>query len=397
MAEDKKISSGLVIGIDGANLRQGGGVTHLIELLRSAKPHEHGISQMVVWSNASTLAAIEDRPWLVKLNPSELDQGLIKRILWQKFKLSKAAVQVDCDLVFIPGGSYVGKFRPVVTMCRNMLPFEMHELIRYGWTLKRLRLLLLRQLQSHTFRHADGLIFLTKYAADSVLAITGALRSQTRIIPHGIGARFEIRPKHQRPISGYTTASPYRLIYVSIVDQYKHQWHVVEAVASLRREGLPVALDLIGPSYAPALTRLNECIAKWDSHQSWVTYHGAVPYEELHLRYKQADLGIFASSCENMPNILLEMMISGLPVVCSNRGPMPEVLGNFGIYFDPEQPQQIEHALRRLIDSPQLRAEMAGASFARSGRFTWEQCATDTCAFLARTARQHKGLTCAAS
>jgi glycosyltransferase involved in cell wall biosynthesis len=395
--KNTKNPTGFVIGIDGTNLRQGGGITHLVELLRAAKPQEHGISRVLVWSNASTLAALEDRPWLVKVNPPDLDQGLLHRTLWQKFKLSNLAREAGCDLLFVPGGNYAGSFKPIVTMSRNMLPFEMQELSRYGWSLKKLRLLLLRQSQSRSFHHADGVIFLTQYANNGVLAITGPLPSLTRVIPHGLNDRFQMSPRAQREIAAYSVDHPYRLIYVSIVDQYKHQWHVVEAVAALRRAGLPVTLDLIGPSYAPALERLKTCLDQWDPQRNWVNYRGAIPYQELHLKYAQADLGIFASSCENMPNILLETMASGLPVACSNRGPMPEVLGDAGVYFDSEQPQEIERALRKMIESPVLRGEMAKASYERSLQFTWERCATETFAFLAQTALQHKASTCAAS
>lgn len=390
MEKNKGNLSGLVIGIDGTNLRQGGGITHLVEFLRAAKPEEHGISQVVVWSNSNTLAAIENRPWLVKLNPPELDGGMIKRIFWQKWNLSQAAHEAGCDLLFVPGGSYVGSFKPVVTMSRNMLPFEMQELSRYGLSLKTLRLLLLRKSQSHSFHNADGVIFLTQYAHQSVLTITGALQGQTPIIPHGHNARFQLKPKAQRAIEEYSIANPYRLVYVSIIDQYKHQWHVVEAVAALRLAGMPVTLDLIGPAYPPALERLETSINRWDPQRSWVSYHGAVPYEDLHLKYAHADLGIFASSCENMPNILLETMAVGLPVACSNRGPMQEVLGDAGVYFDPEQPAEIARALRELIDFPQLRADLAKASFERAAQYTWPRCANDTLTFLSKIAQQHK-------
>ena len=192
-------------------------------------------------------------------------------------------------------------------------------------------------------------------------------------------------------------ADPYRLLYVSNIDQYKHQGHVVEAAAALRLAGVPVALDLIGPAYPPALARLETSVNRWDPQRSWVNYHGAIPYEDLHLKYAQADLGIFASSCENMPNILLETMAAGLPVACSNRGPMQEVLGDVGVYFDPEQPVEIARALRELIDSPQLRTEMAEASYKRSLQFSWQRCAKDTFFFLAQAALKHKASACAAS
>ena len=35
-----------------------------------------------------------------------------------------------------------------------------------------------------------------------------------------------------------------------------------------------------------------------------------------------------------MPNTLVEAMASGLPIACSDRGPMPEVLGDGGVLFD---------------------------------------------------------------
>ena len=383
-------NTGLVIGIDGTNLRQGGGITHIIELLRAACPYEFGISKFVLWANSSTLAAVEDRPWLEKINPKALDESLIKRILWQKNSLSKAVELAGCDLLFVPGGSNASNVHPMVTMSRNMLPFELHELNRYGWSLKKLRLLLLRFWQTHTYRHADAVIFLTQYAYQNVLKITGELPGQTRVIAHGLNARFQAKPKMQRTIAAYDSRSPYRFIYVSVIDQYKHQWHVVEAVAALRLAGLPVVLDLIGPAYPPALERLKECLAKWDPDQSWAKYHGATPYEELHLEYAKADLGIFASSCENMPNILLETMASGLPVACSNRGPMPEVLGDAGEYFDPEKPEEIASVLAFLLNAPQRRAEMAHASYQKSLQFTWQRCANDTLAFLSHMARQHK-------
>jgi glycosyltransferase involved in cell wall biosynthesis len=230
-------------------------------------------------------------------------------------------------------------------------------------------------------------IFLTEYARRGVLRVTGPLSAATTIIPHGLNSRFQMAPKAQLPISEYNPAKPYRVLYVSIIDQYKHQWQVVEAVAALRQEGIPVSLDLVGPAYPMALARLQETLARVDPEGSWVRYHGAIPFEALHQHYANADAGLFASSCENMPNILLETMASGLPVACSNRGPMPEVLGDSGVYFDPEQPRDIARALRELIDLPQLRAQLAQASQKRARQFSWQRCAGETFAFLVEAAR----------
>jgi glycosyltransferase involved in cell wall biosynthesis len=380
----------LTVCIDATNLRRGGGVTHLVEMLSIVSPRSYGITKVVVWGGVDTLNIIPDRKWLEKINPSELNRGLFKRTYWQRFKLADAARAVSCDVLFAPGGSYSANFHPVVTMSRNMLPFEWAELRRYGWSRLALKLLLLRWVQSRTFHRADGMIFLTEYARQGVLKVTGPLSASTAIIPHGLNSRFQIAPKAQRPISEYSHTKPYRVLYVSIIDQYKHQWHVVEAVAALRQEGYPLVLDLIGPAYTPALARLQETLARLDPEGSWVRYHGAIPFEALHQHYADADAGLFASSCENMPNILLETMASGLPVACSNRGPMPEVLGDDGVYFDPEQPRDIARALHELLDSPQLRTELAHASYERAQQFSWQRCADETFGFLAAVAKQWK-------
>jgi glycosyltransferase involved in cell wall biosynthesis len=165
---------------------------------------------------------------------------------------------------------------------------------------------------------------------------------------------------------------------------------VVEAVAALRKLGFPIVLDLVGPAYPPALKRLNQTIDRLDFERRWVHYQGAIPFNELHLRYAQADLGLFASSCENMPNILLETMASGLPIACSNRGPMPEVLGQAGVFFNPEQPEDIARALRELIELPQTRTKLARASFERAQAYSWVRCAEETFRFLVGVIQQQK-------
>ena len=382
----------LTVGIDAANLRGGGGVTHLVELLRAAQPAACGIDRVVVWGGKSTLKAMDDRSWLDKRNPSALDKGLIQRTLWQRFCLSPAARDAGCDVLFVPGGSYAGSFQPVVTMSQNLLPFEMRELLRYGGSIFTLKLLLLRFTQSRSYRKATGLIFLTDYARQVVTGVAGKLPEKTCMIPHGLNPRFIQAPRSQRAIADYDDANPYRVLYVSIIDHYKHQWHVVEAVSALRQVGLPVVLDLVGPAYPPALKRLNEVIGRLDINRAWVNYHGPIPFNELHLRYEQADLGLFASSCENMPNILMETMASGLPIACSNRGPMPEVLGNGGLYFDPENTREITTALGKLIASPQLRTELAKVSYQNSKKYSWQHCGASTFQFLAACAQQYKGI-----
>jgi len=377
----------LIIGIDATNIRHGGGRTHLIELLHAAMPHQYGISKVTVWGSSATLALIEDRPWLEKISPTFLNGSLLLRVFWQRFFLTRAAHTARCNVLFVPGGSYSGDFKPVVAMSQNLLPFEWHELKRYGWSRLSFKLLLLRFVQGYTFRRATSSIFLSEYAKDSVQAITGKLAGGSATIPHGLNERFYIQPRSQKSIEAYSISTPFHLLYVSIIDQYKHQWHVVEAVAKLRQAtGWPLRLELVGPAYGPALKRFQRSLQHYDPDGQWVKYYGPIPYDQMNAIYQNADAAVFASSCENMPNILLECMAAGLPIACSKMGPMPEVLRKSGVYFDPESAESISAALRKLVGSPNLRQRLAHEGFALAKAYSWQRCSNETFGFLAKVA-----------
>jgi glycosyltransferase involved in cell wall biosynthesis len=378
------------IGIDASNIRVGGGLTHLVELLRAADPGEHDISRITVWGSSKTIREIADRPWLDKVHEQLLDRALPLRQYWQRFVLQKLARRKGCSLLFFPGGSYAGSFRPFVALSQNMLPFEGSEAARFGLSLVRLRIALLRLSQTKAFMAAEGVIFLTDYAAGR---ITGkvSLNKNIAIIPHGINGNFIAPPRSQKDIDSYSRSEPFQILYVSIVDVYKHQWRVAEAVATLAKRGFPVRLSLIGPAYAPALKKLRECMARVDRDGAVIRYLGPMPYEDLPAVYASSDLFVYASSCENMPNILLEAMASGLPIACSNCGPMPEVLRDAGLYFDPESPAQIAATVEKLLIDRERRLECAARGYEYAKEYSWKRCAHDTFSFLARVALNQPG------
>jgi glycosyltransferase involved in cell wall biosynthesis len=374
------------IGIDASNLREGGGVTHLVELLRAAKPDMHGIERVVIWAGRKTLEHVPARPWMDLIYEPLLDDSWVKRIYWQHVIASRLR-QKQCDLLFSPGGTYLGTFRPFVTMSRNMLPFEYPELRRYGFSSMFVKLLLLRRAQAVSFLKADGLIFLSGYAKTVIERASGGSLRSTVTIPHGVDGRFQSVSRPHRLISSCSPEDPFRILYVSNVAPYKHQWQVVEAVVALKRSGHSVALDLIGSAHPASLRRLRKVLEENDSEGSFIRYLGAVSYAEMPGHYLGADAFVYASSCENLPNILLEAMASGLPIACSNRGPMPEVLGDAGVYFDPERPEGISMALKTLLEDTGLRERHARSARERARLYTWERCARDTFDFLAAVAR----------
>jgi glycosyltransferase involved in cell wall biosynthesis len=370
------------IGIDASNLRQGGGRTHLIELLRYAQPIDYEISKVIVWASKETLNLIEDRIWIEKRNHEFLEKSLFHRTFWQIFILSKQALIGKCNLLFIPGGSFYGYFSPIVSMSQNMLPFQFKEMRRYGFSLTFFRLLILRLIQRSTFRKSNGLIFLSKFAQNIISKNLRTSSFKFSIIPHGINPLFFNKPKSQFSIREYSRKNPYKIIYVSTIDVYKHQCTVVEAVFKLREKtGWEITLDLVGPNYPPYLKKLNCVLRKYDIRQEWVKLYGKVNYNEIYKIYNNSDLFVFASSCENLPNILLEAMASGLPIVTSNKGPMPEVLGECGIYFNPENSEDLYQVLESFISDVSSRTKSAQTSNAISVKYNWLECSQKTFSF----------------
>mgnify|MGYP000036966699 CR=1 FL=1 len=127
------------------------------------------------------------------------------------------------------------------------------------------------------------------------------LKNDFMIIPHGIKLSFVNSPKTQKDISEYSFDNPFKLLYVSILNVYKHQWNVAEAILKLRQEGYPIHLDFVGGSHKESLQKLKNVLVK--DKQNCLNYVGEIPYEELENVYKKADAFVFASSCENMPII----------------------------------------------------------------------------------------------
>lgn len=370
----------LSVGIDACRNRSGGTRAHLHGLLGGVDPRDHGIGQVHLWSHAEMLKQLPDPPWLMKHGAAALQGSMLEQLRWQRYALPQAVRDAGCDIVLTTDAGSVSTVRPSIAMSRDLLPFEPREAQRYGWSRQRLRIALLKWLSVRALRHADGALFLTAYAAQVIQRSTGPLKS-ARIVPHGVGDAFRQPVREPQP-----AGVPLRCVYVSNADMYKHQWHVVAAVAALRAEGVPLRLTLIGGGEGRPQQLLTQALQRHDPQGAFVHQLDFVPHDRISGHLAEADIFIYASSCENMPNTLVEAMASGLPVACSDRGPMPEILRDGGLYFDPESPTSIAAALRKLAQDPVLRLTLAGRAQAYAAEFSWTRCARETWSYLADTA-----------
>ncbi len=370
----------LNLGINASRARSGGAIAHLVGVLQEAKPQDFGIGQIHVWSYSKLLAELPSRPWLIKHTPSELEGPLFRQLWWERISLPRELRQAGCAILLNVDAGSVCRFGPAVTMSRDMLSYEPVEMGRYSIGKEKLRLIALRYVQNMALRSADGVIFLTRYAARIIQQSCGPLKN-VAYIPHGVGTAFHADVRTN--ISPAET--PVRCLYISNALPYKHQWHVVEAVALLRQRGHDLRLELVGGGEGAAQARLEATIAKLDPDRKFVTQHNFVPQHTLPEFLGDAHIFIFASSCENMPNTLVEAMAAGLPIACSDRGPMPEVLEDGGMYFDPENAESIAAAVIDLVDDPDKRIRLAKRARQLAVQYSWNRCANETLSFIAQT------------
>jgi glycosyltransferase involved in cell wall biosynthesis len=175
-----------------------------------------------------------------------------------------------------------------------------------------------------------------------------------------------------------------------MMNSYKHQWVVAEAIAMMLKEGLPVTLDWIGPTYEPALRRLGRSLRSVNQVGSVIRYIGKVRYDYNPSYHTGAALCLYASSCETFGLTLLEAMASDTPIACSRLSAMPEIRGDAGVYFDPEDPAGMTSAIRKLAENPELRAWKEWAAYEQAHEFLWKRCTDDTFRFFAEVTADHR-------
>lgn len=99
---------------------------------------------------------------------------------------------------------------------------------------------------------------------------------------------------------------------------------------------------------------------------------------ELAAHYQTATAFIYPSKYEGFGIPPLEAMSHGCPVVCSNGGAIPEVVGDAGVYFDPDSPADLRAALERVVTSSELQTDLRTRGYARLAAFSWDKCAEET-------------------
>jgi glycosyltransferase involved in cell wall biosynthesis len=375
---NSNLTNNFIIGIDASRNRSGGAVAHLIGVLNYLNPREFGITYLHLWSYKALLDQLPDRPWLIKHSPKALESSLLSQLIWQFFSLKKELKVHKCDILFTTDASSLASFSPMVVLSQDMLSYESGILEKFGFGMTRLRLHLIYYLQNMTFRKATGVIFLTYYASRVIQQHCGSLK-KIRIVPHGVHNLFKEKMFSCRT---FLKNSEIKCIYVSPISIYKNQWKVIEAIDYLREQGFKVNLDIIGYDDGTATAIVDKYLSNSAFSMDYIRILGPVDNEMLPDILLNADIFVFASTCENLPVTLLEAMAVGIPIASSDRGPMPEVLDNGGLYFNPDDHRSIASSIRQLIVDFELRKRLSNQSKLLASQYSWRRCSAETFSFI---------------
>jgi len=354
--------------------RRGGGLTYIRNIVR-AFPSNTGD-----WLSILSPQPIEGLPerddvewirapgWTTRPIPRFLLGAIYFRFFWPR--------RNDFDVVYYPSGSFDIMLPPRVRRIvafRNMVPFDQESRLRYdlGWT--RFRTWVLRYVQAWAFRRADLVIFISNYARRVIDAAVPSRRGDSVVIPHG-------STPTAAPLDSLIAGRlPERFVlYLSILDVYKAHVELVEAWGRLWKQGAPPEkLVLAGPENPRYGARVRATIARLGLEKE-VILLGAIPHDQVSDLARRAVFNVFLSSCENCPNILLELMSIGAPLLVSSREPMPELGGPGLDYVEPYDIKAVTAGLARLLDDAERRSRIAAAALDRAQRYSWERTGEKT-------------------
>jgi glycosyltransferase involved in cell wall biosynthesis len=94
--------------------------------------------------------------------------------------------------------------------------------------------------------------------------------------------------------------------------------------------------------------------------------------------YQNAAVFIYPSFYEGFGIPPLEAMSCRCPVVSSNAGAMPEILGDAAEFFDPFSASSMADAIQRIVCNDQHKDKLIQLGLDRAAQFSWEKCAKDT-------------------
>ncbi|RPI38962.1 MAG: glycosyltransferase family 1 protein [Betaproteobacteria bacterium] len=297
-----------------------------------------------------------------------------RRMLWENRVLPKLMAP-RARRVYLTFSHYLPVTFPAqavsVVGVSNLAPFSQEAMAAEPRLLGRMKLRALSRTVISSARRATAVIALSD-TCKRVLVNRGVASEKIHVVPNGVTPVIPGQHADTRLLNVLGLREGY-VLCVSHFHRYKNFSTLVEAYSLLTpafRAAFPLVIvgkPLDADCFADVQRQirasgLEECIRLIPGVE-----HGAV----LSL-YAHAALFVFPSLVENCPNILLEAMASGLPVLAGRIAPMPEFGGDAARYFEPLSALDMARAIEEVACDAALRASMRESSLRQTEKFTWD-------------------------
>lgn len=233
----------------------------------------------------------------------------------------------------------------------------------------------------HAAQHADHIITISQQSKQDIMKEYDVSEDRITVTPLAIDTNhFYPRPKIT------TTTSPY-ILFVGTRDARKNIPTLIRAFAQIA-DVIPHRLVIAGREANKRDTSKETVQELQLEHR--VDFKDYVPYEELPSLYSNADLFVWPSIYEGWGFPPQEAMACGTPVIVSNGGPLPEVVGDAGIIVpfttqdlheranDSEFTTSLSKKMLEILEKPALQTQLREQGLLRSGMFTWKNVAQKT-------------------
>jgi glycosyltransferase involved in cell wall biosynthesis len=192
------------------------------------------------------------------------------------------------------------------------------------------------------------------------------------VIPLAVSDQFRPGLTANRRQAG---SGPFRILHVGHCGFYKNIETIIRALPLIDRMlGEPVLFVKAGGVFTRGQLELVRAL----NVQDQVEHLGHLADEQLPSVYAGCDLLLMPSLHEGFGLPVLEAMATGIPVVASPRGSLPEVVGDAALVIEPEDPVAIAEAVTKVLTNGSLRDAMVRRGTDWAARFTWERTAAAT-------------------
>ncbi|MFQ5528721.1 MAG: glycosyltransferase family 4 protein [Gemmatimonadota bacterium] len=125
-----------------------------------------------------------------------------------------------------------------------------------------------------------------------------------------------------------------------------------------------------------------------DGYGARIRFPGWIAQEDLPAVYSLAAAYLYPSNLEAFPIPITEAMACGTPIVTSDANGLRELAGDAALRVDHTDPRAIAEAVARILEDPDLAAEMSRRGLERSSMFSWDRCSRLTLEIIEAVARR---------